>query len=40
MPDGKPRKVWVAEAGYCSDIVFEDNLTEKEVHHEHLQQVL
>ena len=40
MPDGKPRKVWVAEAGYCSDTVYEDKLTEKELQHEHLQQNL
>ena len=26
MPDGKPRKVWVAEAGYCSDTMYEDKL--------------
>ena len=43
MPDGKPRKVWVPEAGYCSDTVYEDKLnklTEKELQHEHLQQIL
>ena len=39
-PDGKPRKVWVAEAGYCSDTMYEDKLNEKEVQHKHLQEAL
>ena len=28
-----PRKVWVAEAGYCSDTMYEDKLKEKELQH-------
>lgn len=40
MPNGKPRKVWVAEAGYCSDTMYEDKLKEKELQHRHLQEAL
>ena len=40
MPDGKPRKVWVAEAGYCSDTMYQDKLKEKELQHKHLQEAL
>jgi len=40
MLDGKPRKVWVAEAGYCSDTMYEDKLKEKELQHRRLQQAL
>ena len=38
MPDGKPRQVWVAEAGYCSDTMYEDKLDEKELQHKRLQE--
>ena len=34
------RKVWVAEAGYCSDTMYEDKLKEKELQHKRLQQAL
>ena len=40
MLDGKPRKVWVAEAGYCSDTMYEDKLKEKELQHKRLQEAL
>ena len=40
MPDGKPRKVWVAEAGYCSDTRCEEKLKERELQHKHLQEAL
>ena len=40
MPDGKPWKVWVAEAAYCSDTMYEDKLKEKELQHKHLQEAL
>ena len=40
MPDGKPRKVWVVEAGYCSDTMYQDKLKEKELQHKHLQEAL
>ena len=40
MLDGKPRKVWVAEAVYCSDTMYEDKLKEKELQHIHLQEAL
>ena len=40
MPNGKPRKVWLAEAGYCSDTMYQDKLKEKELQHKHLQEAL
>ena len=40
MLDGKPRKVWIAEAGYCSDTMYEDKLMEKELQHKRLQEAL
>ena len=40
MLDGKPRKVWIAEAGYCSDTMYEDKLKEKELQHKRLQEAL
>ena len=40
MPNGKPRKVWVAEAGYCSDTVYQDKLKEKELQPKRLQEAL
>lgn len=40
MPDGKPRNVWVAEAGYCSDTMCEDKLKEKQLQHKRLQEAL
>ena len=40
MPDGKPRQVWVAEAFYCLDTMYEDRFKEKELQHKHLQEAL
>ena len=40
MPDDKPRKVWVAEAGYCSDTMYGDKFKEKELQHKRLQEAL
>ena len=40
MLDGKPRNVWIAEAGYCSDTMYEDTLKEKELQHKCLQEAL
>ena len=40
MLDGKPRKVWIAEAGNCSDTMYEDTLQEKELQHKRLQEAL
>ena len=40
MPDGKQRKVWIAEGGYCADTRYEHKLLEKQQQHRHLQDAL
>ena len=40
MPDGKARRIWIVEGGYCSDTRYEEKLKEKEAQHQALQQAL
>lgn len=40
MPDGKPRRVWIVEGGYCADTRYEGKLQEKEQQHKRLQKVV
>jgi len=40
MPNGNPRSIRIAEAGYCPDTRYEENLQEKEAQHTALEEAL
>ncbi len=40
MQTNRPRKVWIVEGGYCTDIQYSDKYKHKETQHEHLQTLL
>ncbi|KAL3155506.1 hypothetical protein ABBQ38_15503 [Trebouxia sp. C0009 RCD-2024] len=40
MQTNQPRKVWIAEGGYCTDTRYSDKYRRKETQHEHLQTLL
>ena len=40
MPNGKARRIWIVEGGYCSDTRYEEKLEEKEAQHTALEVAL
>ena len=40
LQNGRARRIWVVEGGYCSDTRYEDKLKEKEGQHQALQTAL
>ena len=40
LQNGRARKIWIVEGGYCSDTRYEDKLKEKEGQHQALQTAL